>query len=65
MAVLALPSAFRGAWPKSCGECRYSAAEPYCALFDKRLSRDVVGLRVRLPECREAERRAKQQGKEG
>lgn len=45
-------------WPKSCGECRYSAREPYCALFDMRLSRDVVGLRVRLPVCLEAERRS-------
>lgn len=57
--VFPLPGATSGAFALTCGECFYSAAEPYCALFAKRLSRDVVGLRVRLPECREAEEKNK------
>lgn len=47
--------------PRTCGGCRFSEHVALrCRLFDSPLERDAVGLRVRLPVCLEAERRALQ-----
>ena len=51
-----------GAWFSSCGECRWARSDAaFCNAYGKPVKRDIVGLRVRLPECRQAERAAKEQ----
>lgn len=47
-----------GAWDSTCAECDHNATELRCHLFREPQERDVVGLRLRLPACLEAEKRA-------
>jgi hypothetical protein len=46
-----------GAWDTACAECNQNASQLGCHLFGEKQERDQVGLRLRLPDCIEAERR--------
>ena len=46
-----------GAWDSTCGECNQNGSQPMCHLFSRNQERDLVGLRLRLPECIDAEKR--------